>query len=612
MAEYRVILNIGGNAVRQMEKFADTLQRADKHAKDLSKDLRGMPSLSGDGGGIGASAGSSIVKRGVGGIAGAIMSAVSLAVKGVFTSTKIGYTMGWEVTRRLADVLQGQQMGEAIRYMQRRTQIRYSLGARAVESIDYANQLATSYGLNRGTTLGSLNVLTGLRVGGAGEEIDAKTAASIVKVGGLIAQQGGYSYERVMTNFQQLFANSLPSKRDIREMLGQAPVLARYATEEIQKRGLTGKMDMYDYYKSHENILRSLARYEVENPVTPAAFARGRLLVAQQDIYNRLAENPSWGNVAANYVGVLETFGKAINDIVTTLSNSPELQNSINGLIGLIEAIGKNQGWMLNLMTTAGEELEKYFGVRLEDVPREERTQRQNTVAAIFDVPANKEEAYRRWRVRYAKGLSEDENVNRESFESWYLNARSLQKTYNSELYKAVRAPENLKIVPSYDITGAGMGLAVGSSAAYFTKEQKEQLKNLVLLTQHPTTEGVVSAPYKFDINAHAQEYQFMQLSNAAFLSWIDKYLNEGLTMKTDINGGAGLDNGSDFGGFNKDRRSLEIHFHAPIVEWKSEISTNDPRKVVDAVENNIEGAASRAIQIALLGASQKMSTRWL
>lgn len=625
MAEYRIILNIGGSAVRQAERLADALQRADKHAKSLSQDLRSVPKVNvprvSQSGGISGSIGvaSLLGKANPWGFAAQM---VTTGIKGLFQTiaqaTKIGYTGGFMVTNRLKDVLVGQEMGEAIRYVQRRNQLRYSLGARADEAIGYSDQLANAYGLNRATTLGSLNVLTGLRVGGTGKEIDSRTAASIVKVGGLIAQQGGYSYERVMTNFQQLLANSLPSKRDIREMLGQAPVLARYATEEIAKRGLTGTLDMYDYYKSHENILRALGRYEIENPVVSAAFARGRVITAEQDIYNRLAENPSWGMVASNYVGLLEAFGNAINNIISALANSQEVRNSVNGLIALIETLSKNSNWLIDFTAKITEKIEKLFGIRLEDTPREVLTQRQNTVAAAFEI--SKGSLRTLWRERNAKNLVEDETVNDKAFETWYNNFKTQQLTIGSELYKQVKAPSNYNVTTDIGRTFISKDGTKYSNNIDF--ENKDALAKLSFLAAKPNSftarfllpKGLdaITAPYGFDPKKLEKNYQFMTLSSAAVLDAAQKNLNDVPTLQNDFgaNGMSGVD-GSSIKDFNKDRRSLEIHFHAPIVEWNSEINTDDPKEIVDAVANNIEGAASRAIQIALLGASQKMSTRW-
>ena len=82
-------------------------------------------------------------------------------------------------------------------------------------------------------------------------------------------------------------------------------------------------------------------------------------------------------------------------------------------------------------------------------------------------------------------------------------------------------------------------------------------------------------------------------------------------TTPTYIPGFGGNGDGSDISGFGRDRKALTINFNAPIVDWDSNITTGDPQDVVNEVSETIEGAASRAIQIALLGASQKMTTRF-
>lgn len=641
MAEYRIILNIGGSAVRQAERLADALQRADKNAKSLSQDLRSVPKVNvprvnAFKDGIRTPSITSLLLGGLTstGIAGVIgkvaLKGIETYVKAGLQVSKIGYSAGYTATNKLVDLLMGQDMDNAIRYIQRRNQVRASLGSAAPQALEYANTLAESYGLSRATTLGSLNVLTGLSVGASNKKIDPETAASIVQVGGLIAQQGGYSYERVMTNFQQLFANSVPSKRDIREMLGQAPILARYATEAIAEKGLTGKMDMYDYYKSHENIVNALAQYAFENPVAPAALARGRIKTAREDVFNQLAENPSWGMVATNYIAIVKAFGEAINGVVTSLANNDALRNSVNGLVLLIETLGKNADWIINVTTKLGEALEKYMGIRLEDGNRELVTQKQNTIRQFFD--ENKDAFYSLWLANtpYAskkKDAKEREDENKSRFEDWFVSTRAKQMTYGSKLYNLVGTPEwahfkKQVIDPTVPWSPKGlseddlarlralplMGSPVSLSLNKEGQVNRVGTNGLMLTAPYGMTKGDM-----FGWTMKDKEFRYTTLDAYEAFSTIQKEMRAVPAMKDLFSDGAsdGADDGSKFGGFNKDRRSLEIHFHAPIVEWNSEINTDNPKEVVDAVANNIEGAASRAIQIALLGASQKMSTRW-
>lgn len=641
MAEYRIILNIGGSAVRQAERLADALQRADKHAKSLSQDLRSVPKVNVSGSYASGRVPSPSMLRLGGGVelsAAGTMGHIAGMVMGTFAkimsqATKLSYSGGFMVTNRLKDVLMGEHMSEAIRYIQRRKQLRVSLGDDADAAIRYSDVLANSYGLNRATTLGSFNVLTGLRMGGTGQAIDTKTAASIIKVGGLIAQQGGYSYERVMTNFQQLFANSIPSKRDIREMLGQAPVFARYATEMIAKMGMTGKMDMYDYYKSHENIARSMRRYDIENPISNAAYARGRIMTAEQDVYNKLAENNAWGMVATNYVGVLKAFGEAMNDIVSALGTNSAVRNSINGLISLIETLGKNSGWIVNLVTTLSDYLAKTFGIQLEGMSREEITQKQNAVLKLFDL--NKGYLRERWYAENKNILStdpKDAKRNEEYFETWFQRTRDAQVAVGSPLYRAVKASEQYRIttdVSSFGITTRdpndvmrspedpqiffGMGYEFSRGMQNRLTDLDNRIKRAELSGQAivaPIGAPVLNEKSRF---SQPQDLQYVFISREDLAAWANTEFSNAFRINNDFtnNSKPTEDDGSSIKDFNKDRRSLEIHFHAPIVEWNSEINTDDPKEVVDAVANNIEGAASRAIQIALLGASQKMSTRW-
>ena len=101
-----------------------------------------------------------------------------------------------------------------------------------------------------------------------GSKLTVNDATALTRVGGLISQQAGVSFERVMTNIQQLMVQSNPNIRDIRELLNQAPILGRYAIDEMERKGITG-VDKNTYLKDQNNLLSVLTRYDVENASSP-------------------------------------------------------------------------------------------------------------------------------------------------------------------------------------------------------------------------------------------------------------------------------------------------------------------------------------------------------
>lgn len=555
-------------------------------------------------------------------VATAIVKFTKLYIKTALASTAIQLGSGAAINMGFNRLLMSEGMAQGVRMIQRRNQARMGLGASFLEAQNYADAMARDYGLERSASLASLNVLSGLRVGGSNKKLSLQTAASLTRVGGLISQQAGASFERVMTNIQQLMTQSNPNIRDIRELLNQAPILGRYALDEMEKKGITG-VDKNTYLKDQSNLLSVLQRYDVENMSSSIMQARGMVELAQQDFYTKLAENQSWLNIAGNTADLLNALADAISNLLTAFTSNPNFQNAVNSFTFLIQAIAENSDFITEktgkLIATLGDR----FGIDVAQVNAKARKYTQQRGTIMHYGETHKDEVFAQW-VAAGGSASNDPEIQRRQFETWWASELQRASRLGSPLLGSVAfqgiAPRGngasqdylIKVINAPTSSTKDLYVPPGFSAAYRTGVAKANASFDPSVTAQWTNWlfGVSSESAGY-ANFHALSSSIPQADWDAF---VVERIAEAINSPTfeNVQSGAGAEPaGSDLTGFNRDRRSLEIHFHDAIVEWNSTINTDDPQDVVNEVSNTIEGAASRAIQIALLGASQKMNTRW-
>lgn len=668
MASYSIVLNLAGNAQERLSKLTRQLDAADKRAKSLQKsltaigiatrsiNLRGLsvPSSSssgyravdsmyrrerdinytrhratriaswGTGFSIGGFTGrlSTIIQPDINGKilgmnAASLMKGVNVAAiasnivwsvgkalaKTSLWSTGISFGMGAGVNAVFTKLLMSEGMSQGVRMIQRRNQARLGLGSSYLEAQGYADMLARDYGLERSASIASFNVLSGLRIGNTNRKLTLNDATALTRVGGLISQQAGVSFERVMTNIQQLMTQSNPNIRDIRELLNQAPILGRYALDEMEKKGITG-VDKNTYLKDQSNLLSVLQRYDVENMSSTVMQARGMVTLAQQDFYTKLAENPSWLSVAGNVSDLMGSLADAVSNLLTAFTSNTDFQNSINSLTFLIEAIGNNSGFIVDWTGKAGTLLADLFGIDVADAQAKARkyTQQRETIAHTGAM--TRESVFAQW-LAAGGSASNDPDVQRKQFDIWWNKELQTASRFGSPLLEAVQFGGVASRGTFWNgSTQAKVNNLYASSGQRFPSEWNPYMPKGAITESGERYRG-------YTPNFHAY---WSAIDPSAWNEFWSGRIQESLntpTLNTPTNSPMGYDTASDLTGFNRDRRSLEIHFHDAIVEWNSTINTDDPQDVVNEVSNTIEGAASRAIQIALLGASQKMNTRW-
>lgn len=555
-------------------------------------------------------------------VATAIVKFTKLYIKTALASTAIQLGSGAAINMGFNRLLMSEGMAQGVRMIQRRNQARMGLGSSFLEAQNYADAMARDYGLERSASLASLNVLSGLRVGGSNKKLSLQTAASLTRVGGLISQQAGVSFERVMTNIQQLMTQSNPNIRDIRELLNQAPILGRYALDEMEKKGITG-VDKNTYLKDQSNLLSVLQRYDVENMSSSVMQARGMVELAQQDFYTKLAENQSWLNIAGNTADLLNALADAISNLLTAFTSNPNFQNAVNSFTFLIQAIAENSDFITEKTGKLIATLADRFGIDVAQVNAKARkyTQQRGTINYYGERYAD--EVFAQW-VAAGGSTSNDPEIQRRQFDVWWAGELQRASRLGSPLLSSVAfqgvAPRGnsatqdyiQKVINAPTSSTGDLYVPPGFSAAYKKGIVKANASFDPSVTAQWTN-------WMFGVSSESAGYaNFHALSSSipqdTWNAFVAERLAEAINSPTfeNVQGGAGAEpTGSDLTGFNRDRRSLEIHFHDAIVEWNSTINTDDPQDVVNEVSNTIEGAASRAIQIALLGASQKMNTRW-
>lgn len=572
MATYRVYINILGNA----SKALNTMLR---DVAGLNKGLAGTVSQ------LGA----------VGKAASAVVKTVGGAALGI-AKLNLGFTMfGPKLLSSAANFIAGPKFEAGVALLQRREQAKRGFGAQYAEAQKQADLLAVSYGLNPANVVSSLNVLTGMRVGS--KRITAGHAARIVQAGGLISQQGGVSFDTVMLNLQQLMAQDQLHSRDIKQLLTHAPILGRYAIDEMEKKGIVG-LTAQDYFKEDKGALLSvLERFLHETPGLVATRARGVAQQAQVGFFAKLAENPTWLTVADKYAHMMQVFGEALSKGLTSLASSDAIRTSINSFITLVDRLPQAleevqpvlDKWIKKLYRAAGlsfkdskaqtlimTEQEKWVEATLaQNIP----TLRESLAAAGFIVP--------------------DEGPAVAALAASAIGLMGGSSKYVTTHYplseiSGYKLQEAVKHFPEYfkGPLGGFYYHGTGRESFMYASLRERNTPGLFLSEDYKRTKYL----------AGTVDFQKILKDIAGLTPEQKTLLGFGDSESVD---------GTSISGYGRDRKALTINFNAPIVEWDSTINTDDPNEVVQEVSTNIEGAASRAIQIALLGATGKMTTRW-
>lgn len=533
--------------------------------------------------------------------------------------------------------LQSESFAEGVRLISRRHQAQLGLGAAYEQANRNTDFLAASYGLDRSTALSSINVLTGLGVGGTGRQLSLGEATGLTKVGGLISQHHGVPFERVMTNIQQLLVQTTPHMRDIRELLNQAPILGKYALKEMEEKGVTG-VDVRTYLKDQNAIMSVLKRYELDIASNAGMQARGRIALAQQDAWARVAGNDNaWRYIGRAGSGVIGSIGSGMNSLLSTMTDNDAFRIMVKQIENIFDNLGSKGATFVDKLITLIERVAERLDIDLGDRGAAKAdVQRQRAYESLANDPrfradveaaaaanngfvdARTPEMRRQMLDMYVQesiqNLIDQPDYLQHRFSSGVgaladaasLSAGGLSNTpYNRRKYNESIISQVMGMDFGDDYTyiperaTADRYNAAGKSGASKTWNWLTGGSDYMYKRGEMTDPTSAFALTKLNADAISLANQKF-FSERAKIGSIDPSVLGDKTAETD-----------SMTGVNKDRRALEIHFHAPIVEWNSTIEATSPQETVDEVAVNIEQIAAAAIQKALLGASNKMASRW-
>lgn len=253
-------------------------------------------------------------------------------------------------------LLNSNNMAEAASNLMQMRMAEKGLGGNYQATLNRATQLASEYGFSRVGMLNAMNMFTGLNVDG--KKLTPEEASHLAEVVGKIAHVGGLSFDRVNVNLQQLFGQAVPSIRDIRELVGQAPFIGKLAMNMMEERGVQG--DYRDWLKNKSNLRSVLDEFNELVESHPVMKARGQIALAKENFWMRIADglSPYWDKIARaneklySWLGDkivswvsnidVEKFGKKLESFVTELS---VLTSSIGPLVAkLVEWINDLTG----------------------------------------------------------------------------------------------------------------------------------------------------------------------------------------------------------------------------------------------------------------------------
>lgn len=561
-------------------------------------------------------------------IATSIVGMVGKAViKTMAYSTAAPFVIGGIGMKSLISMLQSEGFASGVRLISRRAQAQAGLGQGFERAQSNADALAASYGLDRSTSLSSINVLTGLGVGGSSDQkLSLGQATRLTKIGGLISQQAGVPFERVMTNIQQLLVQATPNIRDIRELLNQAPVLGKYALKEMEERGVKGT-DVRTYLKDQGALLSTLARYEIDNVSNAGMRARGEIALAQQDFWAKIAgQDRVWNYVGTAGQNLIGAGGNAVTSLLSTLTENKSFQTMVNRMVIALEDFSDSGVKLVDKLITFIERASEKLGLEVGDPYKAmQRGERERYIRGLEgDSTVTKRLRMMADTSGYFKGLTPE--LREKEFEQ--LRSMTINRMVRDTAFRNSIQLRGELYGPSNPMPLLGAGMAgdvvrtaiVGRGTMNMVNARNTydslstdttafwRLTSPTLLNDLRTKTAYSRNP---DVSATMAGATVENIS-AATVRAFREVVGPGSADFSKITGASGEPAGSDLSGFNKDRRNLEIHFHDAIVKWTSNISTDDPQEVVAEVKQNIDQIASEAIQKAMLAATGKMGTRWI
>lgn len=503
----------------------------------------------------------------------------------------------------LSKTLNSASMTDAISNRMQMDMAQKGLGGSYSTALSDATRMAAEYGYSRAGMLSMINTVSGFEIGG--EEIGTEIATDIARMVGKVSQLGGRPYDVVGLNMQQLLAADKPNLRDVRELIHAAPILNRYANEDMKRRGITD-VSPYNYLQDRGNMLRALYRLDSELQPPSASAARGRVALAKENFWINLAGmDRLWESVGRAGESMFDRLSARINiwfQGFDTKQLDHIFDDFVDGAEDVVSALLSLSQGILNVSEFLsmlnpfnwGEE-KKYERDWRKDIEQYNIAERRKGVDSITEQFADKfidnylsnPNVRKNWGLdegspeAQAQTLKETRDILLKGFKSRYA------PTIASNITESDGALSEVDSIPQYVRTYYDVGrkpvfdkpqpVGVGFSQWWGARE-----------TWNPTTLKADPIPRTMrpnpDFNINLDEIN----------KFFDKYGK--------LFGGAS-GSGSDtkkIEDLTKGSKSLIVNFNAPIVQMPTQITTTaSAESIMQALSRQIEEVTIRGLQMA-------------
>lgn len=558
--------------------------------------LRNLSNLGGVIGQLGRVAGSAIPILGkLGSVFGAILGikVASFGLRGA------GLVLG---TR----VLNGQSLGNAASDIMQMRMAEKGLGGNYPEAIRAATDISTQYGFSRVGMLNAINMFSGLNIGG--RKLSFEEAVNMAQIAGKVSHLGGIPFERVNTNLQQILGQAVPSIRDIREMVGQAPFIGKLAMQMMDRRGIRG--DYREWLKDKQNVIEVLNEFDKLVETSPVLKARGKIALAKQDFWIKLAGDlsPYWDTIAEANKKLYDWLG---NKIVTWVQNIDveSLSKKFDSVIKDLNTFADALGGVASIISGISDFVSKlYNGLSIADIGQKMSDNRYGGyqyVLGTFGAPSYSLSYPSSVGIPGSKTAPSGYSLNKSN--KWWGDRDMTYKDIIQEqnrLYESIASQFSLDSL-SFSYAAGLAGIPADSIGASYQKFAPSFNANkLKFLSKVTRGSRVIGKRFNDATGAREDwtipEYIGAQLNPQSIAEW---YKSMGL-----ITGGGNAGNMAtqdELSDISKGARGLIINFNREIVNMPVNIDqVNDGTDLADRIRDSLYDVIVRGLNISLNNAT--------
>lgn len=504
-----------------------------------------------------------------------VLGAASSALKAFALSSAVPVVVGGLAYSAGSKFLNSRNIREATSDRLQFEAAERGLGSEYAEALRGASTIASQYGISRAQALANINILSGLETESG--SISYGQANDITRAAAIIGSFGSVPFERVAQNLQQILSVNEPNARDIRELIHQAPILSKYALQDLQSRGEIG--DPREYYKDRDNLLQGLYRLLEEFRVPRSAEIRGRQELTRRDFYLNAERQleplfEEIGNATTKLYAVLTD---AVNNFSASFDERKVallFQTFIDGVDAIGQALPKVVGFLTDFtiaIEAFGDNIVALWktltfrplqGLASFNRTYERIDQRQNILTGekVFDIFARdfiKQELSNYERVRGESPFSNDAERDTQLNQLLQELTQNFRGNVNWQAYGAQR---------------------------YIMDFGQYNSNPNASVTEFP---GIDLLPYN-ELLFYIAEF-FKRVGNDSSSRGVNSVI-------TDTN---------DIETLTKGSRSLHIYFQAPLAEVNNNITTGaNAQEIVDRFETQTVDIVSRVLQEAIYNAT--------